>query len=60
MRGQKAEERVEGVMEKKNKHSALVIFSTTSLFFFFFFVLLGPHPQHMEVSRLGVESEPLL
>ena len=28
-------------------------------FFFFFglFVFLGPHPQHLEVSRLGVESE---
>ena len=25
--------------------------------FFFFFVFLGPHPRHMEVSRLGVESE---
>ena len=32
------------------------------LFFFFFFsfwsfCLLGPHPQHMEVPRIGVESE---
>ena len=26
-------------------------------FFFFFFVFLGPHPQHMEVPRLGVQSE---
>ena len=26
-------------------------------FFFFFFVFLGPHPQLMEVPRLGVESE---
>ena len=25
--------------------------------FFFCFCSLGPHPQHMEVSRLGVESE---
>ena len=24
---------------------------------FFFLVFLGPHPQHMEVPRLGVESE---
>ena len=24
---------------------------------FFFFVFLGPHLQHMEVPRLGVESE---
>ena len=33
-------------------------------FFFFFFnfflVLLGPHLQHMEVPRLGVNSEPQL
>ena len=27
------------------------------LFFFFFFGFLGPHPRHMEVSRLGVKSE---
>ena len=26
-------------------------------FFFFFFVFLGPHPQHVEVPRLEVESE---
>ena len=34
-----------------------------SFFFFFFFlslVFLGPYPQHMEVSRLGVSSELLL
>ena len=23
----------------------------------FFFVFLGPHPQHMDVPRLGVQSE---
>ena len=28
-----------------------------SFFFFFFFVFLGLHPWHMEVSRLGVQSE---
>ena len=27
------------------------------LSFFLFFVLLGPQPRHMEVPRLGVESE---
>ena len=27
------------------------------LFLFFVFVFLGPHTQHMEVPRLGVESE---
>ena len=26
-------------------------------FFFFFFFFLGPHPQHMEVLRLGVKSK---
>ena len=26
-------------------------------FFFFFLSFLGPHPWHMEVSRLGVQSE---
>ena len=26
-------------------------------FFFFFLLFLGPLPQHMEVPRLGVESE---
>ena len=30
---------------------------TASFFFFFFWSFLGPHPQHMEVPRLGVESE---
>ena len=33
-----------------------------TLFFFFFFclfVFLGPHPQHMEGPRLGVQSELL-
>ena len=34
-------------------------FCATFLFtrFFFFFCFLGPYPQHMEVPRLGVESE---
>ena len=27
------------------------------VFFFFFFAFLGPHLRHMEVPRLGVESE---
>jgi len=29
-------------------------------FFFFFFVFSGSHPWHMEVPRLGVQSELLL
>ena len=28
-----------------------------SFFLSFFFFFLGPHPRHMEVPRLGVESE---
>ena len=28
--------------------------------FFFFFFLLGLHPQHLEVLRLGVKSGPQL
>ena len=28
-----------------------------AFFFFSFFVFLGLHPQHMEVPRLGVQSE---
>ena len=29
----------------------------TELFIYLFIVFLGPHPQHMEVPRLGVKSE---
>ena len=37
-------------------HSGLLVF--ISFFFFFVFLLfLGPIPRHMEVPRLGVESE---
>ena len=39
--------------------------SLTSIFYFFIFIIiffvfllfLGPYPRHMEVPRLGVESE---
>ena len=34
--------------------------TTENIFFFFFFFLvfyLGPHPQHIKVPGLGVESE---
>ena len=27
------------------------------IFIFYFFVFLGPHPWHMEIPRLGIESE---
>ena len=30
------------------------------VFCFFVFVFLGPCPEHMEVPRLGVKSEPQL
>ena len=33
---------------------------TARIYFFIYFVFLGPHPQHMEVPRLGVELELLL
>ena len=32
-------------------------FFTELELFFFFFAILGLHPQHMEVPRLGVKSE---
>ena len=32
--------------------------NVVNLFFFFFFCSLGPHSWHMQVPRLGVESEP--
>ena len=38
-------------------HSLYLICSTSVLFFFFCFCFLGPHLQHMEVPRLGVELE---
>ena len=35
----------------------IIIFLCLSLSFFFFFLFLGPLPRHVEVPRLGVESE---
>ena len=37
--------------------SNMHVFSLLGYFFFFFFCFLGPHPQHMEVPRLEVQSE---
>ena len=37
-------------------HLSTLLFLPDSIFFFFFF-FLRPHPWHMEVPRLGVESE---
>ena len=38
---------------------SLTVKSSRLSFFFlsFFFIFLGPHPQHMEVPRLGIELE---
>ena len=34
------------------------IFRTSFIYLFFIFLsFLGPHPQHMEIPRLGVKSE---
>ena len=36
-------------------------YATVLLVFFYFFIFLpflGPLPRHMEIPRLGVESEP--
>ena len=33
------------------------LFAYFYFYFFWLFVFLGPHPQHMEVPRLGVERE---
>ena len=41
---------------KQTKKTFLSFFLSLSLFFFFFF-FLGPHLWHIEVARLGVESE---
>ena len=44
--------------ESQYHHLLAVDFRQVSYFsFFLFFVLLGPHLQHMEVRRLGVNSE---
>ena len=41
-----------------NPQPVLVGYEQEAFFFFFcFFSFLGPHPQHTEVPRLGVESE---
>ena len=37
---------------------ALIYWKVRLFFFFFFFPLLGPLLRHMEVPRIGVESEP--
>ena len=34
-----------------------VCYASITFFQIFFFLLLGPHPQHMEIPRLGIKSE---
>ena len=51
------------VSETKISSSVLDFVSSAAFLLPFFFSFgflpfLGPHPQHMEVPRLGVESEP--
>ena len=38
----------------------LLLFCFILFYFIYFFVFLGPHPQHREFPRLGVESVPQL
>ena len=48
------------ILEKNRTEICFSINKSIYLFLFiylFIFVFLGPHPQHMEVPRLGVQSE---
>ena len=49
------------ITEDFRDHGVSVILGNASYccfcFLFCLFVLLGPHPRHMEVPRLGVKSE---
>ena len=54
--GQKVEERK--TIQRVNLLSLGVILQIIAFYLFIYlFVCLGPHPQHMKVPRLGVESE---
>ena len=56
-----------GILSRRQDFSSFVnvfdhlsigpLFSFFFSFFFFFLSFLGLHPQHMELPRLGVESE---
>ena len=39
------------------RETCLAWFLFFFFFFFFFLLFLGPHPRHMEVPRLGIESK---
>ena len=43
--------------ERVYRFSGVLSYKDINSFFFFFFVFLGPLLWHMEVPRLGVESE---
>ena len=49
------------MQSNKAQGNALIQSSIPHMFFliifFFFFVFLGPHPRHMEIPRLVVESK---
>ena len=49
---------LEIVFALRKKSEANISYCQISvIFFFFFFCFLGPYPQHVEVPRLGVESD---
>ena len=49
-----------GIKNLGSQFALLTCSKSMSLFFFSFFAFLGPHLQHMEILRLGVQSELLL
>ena len=44
-------------LNHKSRHSPFPAPSFPFLFLFWLFIFLGPHPWHMEVPWIGVESE---
>ena len=48
---------VEGHSQLVTAAKIICLMAPSSSFFFFLFFFLGPHPWHMEVPRLGAESE---
>ena len=59
MGSEEAWQHVAGEATFSSSLDALILERTASCLcgFVLFFVFLGPHPQHMDVPRLGVESE---
>ena len=54
--GRRRKERIEGRKEEPCNRS-IPLYFLLSFLFFFFSIVLGRHLRHMEVPRLGVESE---